>query len=92
MRYRLRYTEEVKRTIPEMPGNYRQRIRREIEALAENPRPPHASLMRDDPPDRFRIKIDGWRLIYRIVEDEQTVHILRVRIKTGPETYQNLEE
>ncbi len=97
MRYRIRYTEEAKRALPDVPGNYRQRIRREIEALGDNPRPRQAVRLRSDPgeanpAERYKIVLDKWRLIYRVIEDEKTVHILRIRIKTGPETYRDLME
>jgi mRNA-degrading endonuclease RelE of RelBE toxin-antitoxin system len=97
VRYQIRYTEEAKRALPDLPGNYRQRIRREIEALADNPRPSKAVPLRAereraDPPERYKIVFDRWRLIYRVIEDERTVRILRIRLKTGPETYEGLEE
>ncbi|PKO22806.1 MAG: hypothetical protein CVU38_07540 [Chloroflexi bacterium HGW-Chloroflexi-1] len=97
MRYRLSYTEEARRAIPDLPGNYRQRIRHEIAALANNPRPAHAERLREtpgcsNPPDRYKITLDRWRLIYRVIEDEQTVRIIRIRIKHGPEAYEGLED
>jgi mRNA interferase RelE/StbE len=91
VRYRLRYTDEVKRALRALPGNYRQRIRREIEALAINPRPPQAEELRGTPL-RYKIKLDKWRLIYRVLDEEGIVRILRVRIKEGPETYEGLED
>jgi mRNA-degrading endonuclease RelE of RelBE toxin-antitoxin system len=90
--YRIRYTEEAKDALKEVPGNYRQRLRREIEALAYEPRPPHAQPLRGDTPHRYKIRLDRWRLIYRVLEDEETIRILRIRLKTGPETYDNLDE
>ena len=92
MTYRIRYTEEAKDALREVPGNYRQRLRREIEALAREPRPLHAQLLRGDSPDRYKIRLDRWRLIYRVLEDEETIRILRIRLKTGPETYDKLDE
>jgi mRNA-degrading endonuclease RelE of RelBE toxin-antitoxin system len=97
VRYRLSYTEEARRAIPDLPGNYRQRIRREIAALADNPRPAHAERLREipgrsSPPDRYKITLDRWCLIYRVIEDEQMVRIIRIRLKRGPETYEGLED
>jgi mRNA-degrading endonuclease RelE of RelBE toxin-antitoxin system len=82
--------------LPGLPGNYRQRVRRQIEALATNPRPPNAEPLRDDPShseavERYKIRLDRWRIIYRVVEDEGVVRILRICQKHGPETYQGLE-
>jgi mRNA interferase RelE/StbE len=95
--YQIRYTDEARRALPGLPGNYRQRVRREIEALADNPRPAKAVRLRNGPgrvhsPERYKIVLDKWRIIYRVIEDEKMVRILRIRIKTGPETYQDLPE
>ena len=97
MRYQISYTEEARRAIPDLPGNYRQRIRREISALADDPRPAKAERLRDDParvnsPERYKITLDRWRVIYRVIEDEQIVRIIRIRLKHGPETYEGLED
>ena len=90
MTYRLKYTEEARQALRRIFGNYRQRLRREIEALALNPRPPHALLLRGDAPDRYRIRLDRWRLIYSVRDDESAVRILRIGVKAGPETYEDL--
>ena len=90
MHYRINYTDEARRALRTLPGNYRQRIRRLIESLATNPRPKNAKELRDLP-DRYRIRLDQWRVIYRVDDEEITILILRVRRKAGPETYQNLE-
>jgi mRNA interferase RelE/StbE len=90
VRYRINYTDEARRALRTLPGNYRQRIRRLIEALAENPRPKKAKELRDLP-NRYRIRLDRWRVIYRVDDEDITILILRVRRKTGPETYGNLE-
>jgi mRNA-degrading endonuclease RelE of RelBE toxin-antitoxin system len=87
--YRIKYTDEVKRALPKLPGNYRQRVRREIEALADNPRPDHAEPMHE--PNRYKIKLDNWRLIYRVIDEKETVRILRIN-KRDPETYEGLED
>jgi mRNA-degrading endonuclease RelE of RelBE toxin-antitoxin system len=67
VRYRIRYSEEAKRALPGLPGNYRQRVRRQVEALATNPRPPNAEPLRDDPlhgdaVERYKIRLDRWKV------------------------------
>ncbi len=86
MHYRLSYTDEVRRALRDAPGAYRQRFRRAIEQLADDPRPHHAESMRE--PGFYKIRFDRWRLIYRVRDDLGEVRILRVRVKTGPESYQ----
>jgi mRNA-degrading endonuclease RelE of RelBE toxin-antitoxin system len=76
--YRLNYSDEARRAL------------RLIESLADAPRPPTAQELRDLP-NRYRLWLNGWRIIYRVDDDAQAVFILAVRHKTGPETYESLE-
>jgi mRNA interferase RelE/StbE len=87
--YRIDYTEEARRAIRTMPGNYRHRARRLLEALADNPRPPGSKELRDLP-GRYRIRLDRWRIIYRINDEDSIITVLRVGRKSGPETYHGL--
>jgi len=88
--FRISYTEEVFRALRSMPGRYRQRVRRLIEALSTNPHPPGSKELRGLP-GRFRLRFNGWRVIYRFDEDTNNLLVLAVRRKSGPETYQELE-
>ena len=90
MPYRIRYTEAAKRDLRRVPGSYRKRFRRLIESLSTTPRPRRAKELRQRP-NRYRIRINGWRLIYRIDDDEGEILIVRVRLKTGTATYQDIE-
>lgn len=45
-----------------------------------------------DPPERYKISLDRWRVIYRVLEEELTVRIIRIRLKHGPEIYEGLED
>ena len=88
-RYRIRYSEEARRSLRKLPGRYRQRVRRLIESLAETPRPNHAKELRDLP-DVYRIWVNGWRLIFLFYYESEIVLIVGIRRKTGPETYEEL--
>ncbi|MCC7020563.1 MAG: type II toxin-antitoxin system RelE/ParE family toxin [Ardenticatenales bacterium] len=90
MAYRLRYADAARRDLLDLAGNYRQRMRRTIEALAVQPKPAGAKELRERP-GRYRIRVDRWRLIYRLDEEAGLVLILRVRRKSGPETYDDIE-
>jgi mRNA interferase RelE/StbE len=90
MTYRLQYTAAARRDLADVPGNYRQRLRRKIEGLADQPTPPDAKELRERP-GRYRIRVDRWRLIYRVDAEDSVVLILRVRRKAGPETYSDIE-
>lgn len=90
MSYRLRITKSAEKEIDRLPGHVRQRVRRVVGALAMEPRPATAKELRDLP-GRYRIRLDKWRIIYRVNDDEQSVLLLTVRPKTWPETYQDIE-
>jgi mRNA-degrading endonuclease RelE of RelBE toxin-antitoxin system len=58
--------------------------------LAREARPVDAKELREQS-GFYRLRLDGWRIIYRVDDENQAVRIIRVRLKTGPETYENLE-
>lgn len=72
-----------------MPGAYRQRTRRALQALESDPRPASATPLRDLP-DCYRLRLDEWRVIYHVDDATRTILVLRVAKKRGPETYQDL--
>ncbi len=61
-----------------------------IESLADNPRPAGAEELRGLS-GVFRVWLNGWRIIYQVIEDDSVLLIVGIRYKTGPETYDNLE-
>ncbi len=88
--YTIRIRKSVKREIDNLPGHIRQRVRRLIEYLAQSPNPQDAKELRDLP-GYYRIRLDRWRVVYRLDRDVQEVVILAVKRKAGPETYEDLE-
>lgn len=88
--YRLRLSRSVKRQVDRLPGNVRQRVRRLIDSLSQNPRPDNAKELRNLP-GRYRIRLNGWRVIYKVDDNTLQVIILAVKYKRGPETYMRLE-
>ncbi|NLC55529.1 MAG: type II toxin-antitoxin system RelE/ParE family toxin [Armatimonadetes bacterium] len=89
--YRIRVHPEAVRQMARLPGHVRQRVRRLVASLADNPRPTEAIELRDLP-GRYRIRIDRWRLIYRVDDEVLVVVILRAGPKTGPEFYADLPD
>jgi len=61
-----------------------------IQDLAQETRPGDAKELREKS-GFYRLRLDGWRIIYRVDDENRVIRILRVRLKTGPETYENLE-
>ncbi len=80
-----------------LPGHFRQRVKRVIAALADDPRPPNSRALDvselDVPPDvePRRIRMDLWRVVYAVNDAEAWVGVLAVR-KRPPYDYEDLEE
>ena len=88
--YQLRYSGEARRALRSMPGRYRQRARRIVEGLASRPRPPGALELRDLP-GVYRMRLNGWRIIWQVDDEAGVVLVIGLRPKAGPETYDDLE-
>lgn len=86
MLYKIRITGDAEHDVRSLPGNMRQRARRMIRALGDDPRPPGARGLRGNPA-YYRLRLDRWRIIYRLFDDDRIVLVLRVRRKTDPEAY-----
>ena len=91
MTYRIRYSDEAKRTISGIPGNYRQRIRRMIEGLTGDPNPSEAIELERELGGLFKIKLDRLRMIYTFNVDAAIVFVIGIQLKTGPDTYGDLD-
>lgn len=93
MSYRIDVAPAVQKIIPMLPGNVRQRIRRAIGDLAQNPRPPRSKEL--DFPLNFaeprRLRLEEWRIVYAIIEDVNLIAIVAVR-KRPPYDYNDLAE
>lgn len=88
--YQLEIKGRVFRQIAALPGNYRQRVKRLIATLATNPRPSNAKELRNLK-DRYRIRIDQYRVVYRVEDDLLVIEVLKVGKKEGPEFYEDIE-
>ncbi len=76
-----------------LPGNMRQRVKRAVDTLADNPRPPKSKELDvpDLEPKLHRLRLDKWRIVYAITEGDKVVDVLTVR-KRPPYDYGNLDE
>jgi mRNA interferase RelE/StbE len=76
----------------DLPGNMRQRVKRAVDALADEPRPPTSKAL--DFPDfereLRRLRLDRWRIVYAITEPERAVDVVAVR-KRPPYDYADLQ-
>ncbi|NJO41158.1 MAG: type II toxin-antitoxin system RelE/ParE family toxin [Cyanobacteria bacterium CRU_2_1] len=92
--YRVFLKPEVDRIGRKLPGMMRQRIRRMIDELAENPRPHNSIAMQTSKPlnvEPRRIRVDDWRILYVIDETWQEVSVIAIR-QRPPYDYEDLVE
>lgn len=89
MIYQIDISKRTRRAIEQIPGHMRQRIKREIARLAFEPRPPHAIELRGTLRDRYKIRLDQYRIVYWIQDDVAIVQVLKAGKKT-PGFYDDL--
>ena len=95
MKYKVYVLPQAWREIKQLPGNMRQRIKRAIDGLGNDPRPPRSiKLDTSGLPaidvELRRLRIERWRIVYAITETELYVDVLAVR-KRPPYDYGDLE-
>lgn len=91
-RYRVFVTPAAVKEIKALPGNMRQRIRRAISELQTEPRPTNSKELSQEltPLEARRQRVENWRIIYTVSEDEATIDVLGIR-KRPPYDYADLE-
>lgn len=90
--YTVYISPETFQAIKQLPGNIRQRIKKAIRELSNNPRPPESKRLNYPEFERelWRLRLDSWRIVYAITEVDNAVDVLAVR-KRPPYDYQDLE-
>jgi mRNA interferase RelE/StbE len=92
--YEVFITPEALAEIRKLPGHIRQRVKRAIDALADEPRPPQSKEL-EVPPDIgvavCRLRLDKWRVVYLVTEAEQLIDVVAVR-QRPPYDYGDLQE
>ncbi|MEZ4865263.1 MAG: type II toxin-antitoxin system RelE/ParE family toxin [Caldilineaceae bacterium] len=87
--YRLKLSELAWRQLKAIPSDYlRSEILDEMEALLDEPYPV-GSQLEDELTHRLRLKINGWRIIYKVDEADQLITVLTIR-KRNRNTYLNV--
>jgi mRNA interferase RelE/StbE len=88
---------EVHRSRKRLPGHLRQRIKRAIDGLAEDPRPAESRALdvtgMDVPSGVgvLRLRVGGWRIVYAVNEGQNWIWVLAIR-KRPPYGYEDLAD
>lgn len=92
-RYTVYVTPDALHEIKELPGNVRQRVRRAIADLADNPHPRQSKTLQvpDIEATVCRIRLNRWRIIYAVSDADAAIDVLGIR-KRPPYDYGDLDE
>jgi mRNA interferase RelE/StbE len=95
-RYTVYVLPDEFRRIKQLPGNVRQRVKNVIDKRADDPRPTQSKKLdvagAEDPTREVRrVRLDNWRIVYVISEQEKAVDVVAVR-KRPPCDYGDLGE
>lgn len=91
-RYSVYLRPAARQEIERLPGHIRQRVRRAVLMLQDNPRPAQGKCMDYAPEptqELWRLRLDAWRVVYVIDQENQQVYVLAVR-KRPPYQYEDL--
>ena len=92
-RYTVYVTPQAWREIKDLPGHMRQRVKRAIDELKDNPHPSGSKELEapeDIEAELWRVRLDKWRIVYAITEADRVIDVLAVR-KRPPYDYGDLE-
>lgn len=97
--YRVEVASDARAELRRLPGNMRQRIFHELQALKREPRPPNsrpldtakAGLELGPGVELRRIRLATWRIVYLVEDGDNLVSVLAIR-KRPPYQYEDLEE
>ena len=86
MRYLLDVSPAAQVEIRRLPGHIRQRVKRAIRSLAEDPRPARSKKLTFDlvVAEPRRLRIDRWRVVYAVIETEYIHLVAIVAVRRRP--------
>lgn len=93
MAYSIEFEARAIAELTNVPTRYYGRVVALIDALEQNPYPPKSKQMNDPLTHLRRIRLEKWRVVYAVNEEEKIVTIVKVGEKagTGTEFYEDLE-
>lgn len=90
--YQLKFRGRAEDQLSEL-GRYSERLQREVAEiillLLDEPYPPNAVRFRGKYADRLKISVEGWRILYKVFEQDRIVAILAV-LPRDRDTYVNM--
>ena len=87
--YRLDWQARVRSQIRQIPNQIGFECLQAILSLSKDPYPPNAEELPAPYKNIWKIKLDGWRILYEVIEEDQVVTIIAVK-RHDRSTYLNL--
>jgi len=76
--YRIEYLRPARKALMRMPANLAVRFLEAFETLAADPRRTDLDIKRLSGRDGYRLRIGGWRALYRLQADRLVVLVLDI--------------
>ncbi len=91
--YRVYVFPPAWKEMKELPGYVRHRIRKTVEALAEDPRPSKSKELTvpETQKEVRRLSLENWRVLYAVNEEDRLLNVFAVR-RRPPYRYEDLAE
>ena len=89
MSYKIEVRAKVLKALARIPRTDRARVEREIESLADDPRPAGCRPVETAEPNTYRIRCGRYRIIYIVLDEEVLIVVVRVA-KRSEDTYKGL--
>lgn len=92
-RYKVYVVPSAWKEAKRLPGFVRQRVKKAIESLAENPHPPKSQELRQEHVEREvrRLRIENWRIVYAVDVADRAIDVIAIR-KRPPYNYDDLAD
>lgn len=84
--YRILFSRRSQKAFSDLPQEDAKRIRKALDALAENPRMPGTIKLTNAPVADYRFRVGNYRILFEIDDDNQQVLVYDIRRRTG-QTY-----
>ena len=76
--YSIEFTREATKALSRMPRDLRALVLEKIELVAVNPHAPHNNVTRLQGRPEFRLRVQDWRVIYRVLDDRVVLLIIKI--------------
>lgn len=76
--YRIEYLKRADKALSKMPRNVRALVVAKIDELARDPFAPNNNVRKLAGTAGFRLRVQDWRVIYRVLDDRLVLLVVRI--------------